>query len=156
MCTGVLLGVLGGALIAKLALRRRFGHGGGCGGRGFGRHAWHRGRNWRGGEGAYEPPSIDLAALAGGLDLSSRQREDAGDVLARLDEAGVRGEQLRAVLAHAGADTFEPILVEEALGWRDLGAREKEILDGVEHLHHILTPEQRDKLRRITTGAARA
>ena len=146
MCTSVLLGVVGGALVAKLLLRRRFYRGGGCGG--FARHGgFGRFRGWHDADVAES--GIDLASLAGTLELNARQREDASEVLTKLADAGVRGDKLKAALALAGADTFEPILVEEALGFADLGPRGKEVLDGLEHLHHILTPEQRQKLRRF-------
>ena len=153
MCTSVLLAIVGGALIGKLVLRRRFGMGG-CGHRGdmggFGRHG--RGFGWRGwrrgGVGVELADSREgIARLLGTLELNDRQREETAELLTKLTGAGVRGDRLRAVLASAGAETFEPILAEEALGFADLGARAKEVLDGVEHLHNILTPEQREKLR---------
>ena len=158
MCTSVLLGIVGGALVAKLMLRRRFGggcgQGGGCGEGGFGRHGFGRGfRGWRrGGEGVELADSREgIARLLGTLELNARQREETDELLTRLVGAGVRGDRLRAVLATAGAETFEPILAEEALGFADLGPRAKDVLDGVEHLHNILTPEQREKLRTIAS-----
>ncbi len=145
----LLLGIAGGVLAAKLLYRFRGArHGGGCAraGRRFGR--WSR-WNARG----YDVPgasAVTLADLAGKLELNARQKEETDELFARLRAAfGDRvrpGERLSALLAVISAEPFDAEAAADALGSDD-----KSTLDAAEHVHNILTPEQRDKLRSLLT-----
>jgi hypothetical protein len=101
--------------------------------------------------------TLKLGALAEALELNPRQREDVDEVFARLrsqfSDRVEPGAPLLAILEAVAADPFDAASAEAALatGPGPLGAREKELLDGVEHVHNILTPEQRDKLRAALT-----
>jgi hypothetical protein len=139
MAHPVLLGILGGALVAKLILRRRFAHRH-CGdGRRFGRFG-------RRGVAPRDVETIRLADLAGGLELNERQAQDANEVFQLIGRAGLQGEQLRTVLGLVASDSYQSLLIEEELGIDEPSPRDRELLDGLEHLHNILTPEQREKL----------
>jgi Spy/CpxP family protein refolding chaperone len=144
----ILWGILAGALAARVAFRfwrfRRYGYGG-CGRRGWrarrfgGPATWHR-----------------IIAALRGLDLNQRQKEDARDVLGKIREsiAAERARTLDDLLGAVGGDGFDRAKAEAALAREPHlpeGAR-KEILDGLEHLHNILTPEQRAHLRATLAG----
>ncbi len=149
MAHPVLLGIAGGVLAAKLLHRLRAGRGCGHGGHRFGRFArW--GRHGRRGQDVPEAPGVTLAQLSGQLELNARQQEDAAELFARLRGAfGDRvrpGERLAAVLEVIAAEPFDADAAAEALGGRD-----KETLDAAEHVHNILTAEQREKLRALLT-----
>jgi hypothetical protein len=147
----LLLGIAGGVLAAKLLYRFRGGRfGGGCarGGRGIGR--WGRwGRNGRGVD-APEVPGVTLADLTGKLELNARQKEETDELFARLRGAfGDRvrpGDRLAALLEVISAEPFDAEAAADALGSAD-----KDTIDAAEHVHNILTPEQRDRLRTMLT-----
>ncbi|HZS41911.1 MAG TPA: hypothetical protein VFF06_34010 [Polyangia bacterium] len=165
MCHPILLGVVGGILAAKLLYRFRGGGGcarrfrdggGGCGG-GYARR-WGR---WSRRHGGGAPDAADLGVklsdVAGKLELNARQKEEASEVFARLTGAfGDRvepGTRLHAVLETISAEPFNEDAAADALGIPDgpPSPADKELLDGVEHVHNILTNEQREKLRAILT-----
>lgn len=149
MCHSVLFGFLIGALVTRMFIRyRSFLHHGGCGGR---RHGWARGchqgsRRWRAG---FQPgpayPAID--ELVAGLELNQRQQEEARGVLGLIKEQlGDRSAQAHAALAAVAAEPFDRLEAEGAL--RDVPpALRRELVDGLEHVHTILIPEQRAALR---------
>jgi hypothetical protein len=151
MCHPILIGVVGGVIAAKLLYRLR-GGGGGCarrfhdGGDGYARR-WSR---WGRHGAAPDVPGVKLGDLAGKLELNARQKEEATEVFARLAGAfGDRvepGTRLNAVLEAISAEPFDAITAADALGTPD-----KDLLDGIEHIHNILTPEQREKLRALVT-----
>ncbi len=60
-------------------------------------------------------------------------------------------DKLSVLLGAVGGETFDRAKVEAAVGAEGdkLQALKKEILDGIEHVHNILTPEQREQLRAI-------
>jgi hypothetical protein len=81
------------------------------------------------------------------LELNQRQQEEALPVLTLLQEvAGSSGPRIEAVLLAVAAARFEPQLVEGVLADVPPGPR-RELVDGLEHLHNILIPEQRETLR---------
>lgn len=131
-------------------------------GRGF-RFRWfqRRARAWGGGE---SPPRVDLAGVLKGLELNERQRDEAEEVFDTIRGAlggrrFTRWDALSTVLAAIGSEPFDRSVVELAVDaeGRALEGLKKEIVDGVEHLHDILTAEQRAKLRgTIGEGAAQA
>jgi hypothetical protein len=113
MCHPILLGVVGGIIAAKLFYRLRRG-GGGCARRCDSGGYRRFGRWSRRGYGAPTAPAsgIKLADLAGRLELNARQKEEAGEVFARLTSAfGERvqpGERLAAVLETISAEPPPP------------------------------------------------
>jgi hypothetical protein len=159
MCHPVLFGLLIGALAAKLFFRLRRGgggggHGGWCGGWRGGRGGG-RGRFWRRGFGtAEQPPArqpVQLGDLSGALDLNERQRQEAAEVFTALRNAGVAN--VEALLDTAAADRFDGARAEAELATAPADLK-KEVLDGLEHLHNILTAEQRDRLRGVVRGGS--
>lgn len=157
MCHSVLMGFLAGAVAMKMLHRWRRCHNGGgnscggnsCGGR-FGRR--FGGSGWRRAGGGW----FRVIAALRGLDLNDRQRADAREVLGRIKES-IADERARAfddLIGAVGGETFDRARAESAIAAAPRvpeGAR-KEILDGLEHLHNILTPEQRAKLRDTLKG----
>ena len=152
MC-GTVFGIIGGVLAAKALLRwrwRRHGggsvcrRGGGECGPGSGGGGW-RGR-WRRQyttPGATVVPSVTLADIVRGLELNERQAADFHEVLATVP----RDASLAPVLATIGEEVFARGVAESLLA----GApNAKDLTDGLEHLHNILTPEQREKLRGLS------
>jgi hypothetical protein len=139
----VILGVVGGALAARALIRIR--HGRGCAGGGrmaFGGRRWRRG----GGDGRARVAPIQLSAAIAALELNARQKEELDEVLQTLRQSlGV--EQLESwpglsrALRAVGAETFDRAQFD--------GELRGEALDGLEHLHNILTPEQRTQLARV-------
>jgi hypothetical protein len=136
----VILGVLGGALIARVVLRRRR-HAYGCGGGGMG----YRGRRFFRREARWTPPepAVKLSTLIGALELNARQKEEFDEVLKSV-KTSVGADNLEAwpglgpALRVVGGDSFDR---------ERLDGLPPEAIDGFEHLHNILTPEQRDQLR---------
>lgn len=151
------------AKIALRALRYRFGgacHGGSC-------HARrHFGRRWRGH--AVDLNDIDLgdyatyrrwdgnvgrsadravSSILEGLELNDRQRTEAEDVLAVLH--GARTRQLSLALRACARSTFDADLAAAAIG----PGASVEAIDALDHLHTILTDEQRAALERLTRRA---
>ena len=140
MCGTIALGLVGGLLASKLMFRRRW-HGG-----------WHMRRHgWRGRVAA--SPAVDVVTRVDGalalLELSQRQAEEARDVFADVAEAlGVnyrRWDGIDDALAAVGAEPFDRARAEASLDLPDEPRRRA--VDALEHLHNILTPEQRAKLR---------
>ncbi len=155
MAHPILLGVLGGALAARFLFRRRWRRheqGGGCGARRFGR--WGGPRHWRG---ATEAPvvTLKLSALAESLELNQRQREDVDDLFARLKDTFsdrvAAGSPLVEILRAIAEEPYDAAAVEAAF----LGAPQaKGLIDEIEHVHNILTSEQRQKLAAALGGGA--
>ncbi len=137
----VILGVIGGALVAKMVLRRRYARAGGCaGGMAEGGRHWRRGRGlarW-----TAPAPAVQLATLIGSLELNARQKEEFDEVLATVRNA-VGVEKIDAwpglgkALRVAGTEPFDRA---------ELAELPEDAVDGLEHLHNILTPEQRERL----------
>jgi hypothetical protein len=140
MISPIVVGLLGGAVAARLMLRRRGLAGGGCA-RGFG------GRRRFG---RFVAPTVDtgrraaerLAAQVKALELNTRQNEvleETFDVI--RDEAHVKTVAEWPALGRAfeaiAGDEFDPGLVKE---------QPEKIVDALEHLHDVLTPEQRATL----------
>ena len=159
MCHSVLFGFLIGALVTRMFIRYRFfrhyyGRGGGCG---HGRCHQNGGdqRRWRAG---FQPaptrtyPAID--EVVAGLELNQRQQDEARGVLSLIKEQlGDRSAQAHAVLAAVAAEPFDRLEAEAALSAVPPALR-RELVDGLEHVHTILIPEQRAALReRLEAGA---
>jgi hypothetical protein len=168
------LGILGSIVLAKVAFRAiRCRHGGGCGAYRMHRfhRRWHRfGPPWRGPQGPIDlgdlddldsatppAPTLDVSArvdeLLRGLELNARQAAEAGDVISILRASigprfGVASEVLLALRA-AGKTPFDADLAEAALGPKLAGPAGREARDALEHLHNILTEEQRTALLRL-------
>lgn len=87
--------------------------------------------------------------LIKGMDLNQRQRAEAQPVLALLKaQLGPSGAALEAALATVAAEQFDPAKVRAALQLDHAPpALAHDILDGLEHFHTILIPEQRESLR---------
>jgi Spy/CpxP family protein refolding chaperone len=160
MCGTVALGLLGGLLASKLLFRRRFRHhhfdGGGGGGRHFGR--WGR-RRWQQQE-PVPPPAVTPAGtperlhkLLPILELNERQKEEAreafGDVQQALGPGWQNWSGLDEALAAVAAEPFDAARAKAAVG--GVG-QAKVAVDALEHIHNILTPEQRDKLDEALLG----
>jgi len=176
MCSlSFLIPIVAGLLLTKMLVhaffwRRRAMYGGhhghfrgGCGG--HGRGGW-RGRRMdisdAGGDAQVfvrnaqfvesQPVTVDvtiqLSALFGTLELAEAQRDEVDDVMA-LARRSVGDEQFRrwtglvAALGVVGEETFDPIRTAGALGPQ----ANKQLVDGLEHLHNILLPEQAEQLR---------
>jgi hypothetical protein len=99
---------------------------------------------------------VDEALRA--LELNARQSAEAGDALASVRAAvgparyPYASEVLLALRA-AGKTPFDEDLAAAALGPRLVGEAGREAREALEHLHHILTEEQRATLLRVlTTG----
>lgn len=92
--------------------------------------------------------NISLDEATRGLELHERQRAEAEPVVNRLKEwLGSRGPRISAVLTVLSQERFDG----EALGpiLADVPPTERrELYEGLEHLHTILIPEQRESLRR--------
>lgn len=81
------------------------------------------------------------------LELNQRQQEEALPVLGLLQQvAGPAGPRVEAALLAVAAGKFEPQLLEGVFFDVPPGVR-RELIDGLEHLHNILIPEQRETLR---------
>ena len=153
----VTLGLVGGLIASKMLFRARHRHAR-CGGGGHARR-WHGpGARWRrgdaGGDGGISvqapPAPVDsarlLVARLAPLELSQRQAEEAREAFADVASAlGVAwrgwsgvGEALSAI----GAEPFDRARAAAALGELD-GETARHALDALEHVHNILTPEQR-------------
>jgi Spy/CpxP family protein refolding chaperone len=140
MCLSLLFGLLLGACAARLALRWRFG-GPGCHAR-F-RHFDDLQRFSRG---------ISLGEVVQSLELSQRQREEAQPVLAQLRELlGHSPLRLRSALAAVATEPFDRARAEAITAELTADARQR-LVDGLEHLHTILIPEQRQVLRDLLRG----
>jgi Spy/CpxP family protein refolding chaperone len=133
------------------------------GGRGFA-FRWFQ-RRARGAWGqAPEARSINLGEVLGELELNGRQKDEAEEVFDTIRGAlggrrFTRWDALGAVLGAVGSEPFDRAAVELAVDaeGQALAGLKKEVVDGVEHLHDILTAEQRAKLRTTLAGdAARA
>lgn len=149
------------------------GYGAGCGsGYGHRRHGpgWGPGWGFHGHPGAYggEDPrgfdgepgfdgsqavrarvkNVSLDEATRGLELHERQRAEAEPVVNRLKEwLGSRGPRISAVLTVLSQERFDGEALGPILG--DLPpAERRELFEGLEHLHTILIPEQRESLRR--------
>jgi hypothetical protein len=156
MCHGVIAGLLVGAIAAKALMRWRWhrmgggcgGGGGGCGGGGY-----RRWGHWRHSVPVDGDNARRVVELLGQLELNDRQRDEATsafDGLKRtLGERFAAWGGLDVVLAAIAGATFDRAGVEAALG----GAP-KELLDDLEHVHNILTPEQRSRIAQVVAGDA--
>jgi hypothetical protein len=120
----------------------------GCGGAGF-RHARWRGR---GADVGAAVPVVDAGArvseVLGKLELNQRQREEADQVFARIAQVlgADYGRWARAELALSAAsgEEFDRGAASAAFDLPE--ARRAELVDELEHLHTILTSEQRARL----------
>ncbi len=154
MCHPVLFGLLIGVLAAKL-LRRFSSCRGGCGSRWEFRHGPF-GRDFRGSYSSFAGArsvtrSIDELLL--GLDLNKRQQEEAQPILDRLVErTGKSGPRLTAALSAVAAERFDRAQAERIFTDAPPEAG-RELVDGLEHFHNILIPEQREHLRARLDGA---
>jgi len=170
MCT--VLGVLGTLFLFKLVVRRlRWRHAlGGCGGRAW-HHRWHRRfPPWMRDRGPIDLGNLDdlddlairkatprldverrVDEVLRGLELNARQAAEAGDVISIL-RAAIGPERYRGAsevllaLRAAGKTPFDVDLAEAALGPRLRGDAGREARDALEHLHNVLTEEQRAAL----------
>ena len=173
MCHPVLFGLLAGIFAFKMMRRMSYlrHKGGGCGG-GFTVSrwgGWGPGRRWSGhwGHGEHHgqgggfdggnttSASQPIEVILQGLDLNQRQKEEAQPIFDRLAEfLGRSGPRLHAALLTIAAESFDRKKAEAIFS----GAApdvQKELPEGMEHVHNILIPEQREHLRgRLGTPAA--
>lgn len=155
---GLLVGVLAFKVLRYCAWRHGFGgrhcgafrhHDGPCRG---GRRGFVYFRAGGFGEGDFGVPpgsqsARPISQVLKSLELNQRQQEEALPVLTLLQEvAGSTGPRVEAALLAVAAARFEPQLVEGILADVPPGPR-RELVDGLEHLHNILIPEQRETLR---------
>ena len=153
----IVLGSLGVMAAARFALRRHHGCGHGHGGCGHG----HRGGGFGGG---FRRPGGDVAQrmqgwtgafLARELELNPRQKEEVEGVLTSIREAlaelrGARAD-LGGVAGAFGDEAFDKARVEALANQRleAIGKARQVIVDGLDHLHAVLIPEQRRRLREL-------
>ncbi len=92
--------------------------------------------------------NVSLDEATRGLELHERQRAEAEPVLNRLKEwLGSRGPRISAILTVLSSERFDGEALGPILG--ELPPTERrELFEGLEHLHTILIPEQRESLRR--------
>ena len=156
----VLIGVLGGLLAFKVIRRmmwhRYGGMYGGCYGRGFrGRRGFRGG--WQGRPNFGGPGRFFW--LMRELDLDRKQKhavwgvvQDVKRSIGELRYSGVEG--LESMVDALGQETFDRASVDAAAqkqGDAMADVRQK-IVSGLERIHAILTPEQRERLRYILRG----
>lgn len=103
------------------------------------------------------PAKID--EMLRGLDLNARQASEAGDVVSMVRAAVgplryARAPELLLAFRASGKTPFDPDLAAAALGPKLAPDAAKEALDALEHLHNILTEEQRGTLLRLTARTA--
>ena len=145
MCGTVALGLIGGLVASKLLFRGRFRR--------------HRMGRWRRRFDA-PPPAAGVATtperlhkLLPLLELNDRQKEEAreafGDVAQALGPSWTAWTGLEEALAAVAAEPFDQARAKAALGPLE---QQKPALDALEHVHNILTPEQRDKLDEALLG----
>lgn len=144
MCSGILLGALGGFVAARLVGRHSCGH-----------HGWHRGHHgWRG-RGRFGGAG-SLFFMLRELDLDREQRRSAWQATEGVRKAihelrDERFDVIDGLIGAASADTFDRATAERAVGQG--GAKidrvRAEVLAAVEKLHGILTSEQRARLREM-------
>lgn len=150
----ILLALLGGFILSRLIRhhRRRWaGCGHGCGGpidlgapdtHRFRRHPYARwSRRFRTEAAPARSVPVDLA---GALELNQRQRELFDEVMAKARPL-LSVEELAETLAAVGREPFDRATVEATVHSQDL-------VDDLEHLHHSLLPEQRARLRAVTSA----
>lgn len=156
MFHGFFLGILGGAVAAKLWSRGRFGRGGcgadggsGCGPGGWRgrRHGWGRGAGFGG---------FGMFGLLRELNLSPEQWQKGQEILRELrgtlhqgkDELRGSAGPLLSILATA---EWNAARAEEVAKQHDalFGRVRANWLSALERLHSLLTPEQRERLRRF-------
>lgn len=90
-----------------------------------------------------------------GLELNARQASEAGDVVAQLRGAigadRYRSSQLTLALRAASRLPFDADLAAAAIGPRIAPEAARAVIDALEHLHDILTDDQRTALDRLTS-----
>ena len=152
----VTLGLVGGLIASKMLFRARYRRAR-CGAGGHARR-WHGpGARWRrgdtGGDGGVTVQAaapVDSARLLDArlapLELSQRQAEEAreafADVAAALGATWRGWSGLPEALAAVGAEPFDRARAAAALGELD-GETARRAIDALEHVHNILTSEQR-------------
>ena len=176
MCGSIFFGVLVGIMALKAARRwmyfrggcgpaaMRCGHRGACGhghGPGHGHGHNHDGRfmfyRWSNehGHGAgfasRTPAARSLQELVRGLELNQRQRDEAAPVLTLIEEwLGGNGPRVDATLLTIASERFEPVVLHGLLSELPEPIQ-RQLIEGLEHLHTILIPEQKEALRRELT-----
>ena len=100
-----------------------------------------------GSDSAVRPVGQRLEGKLRALDLNKAQRSEFDEVFARLKESlGARFDgwrQFDEVWAAIVATSFDRARVDMAVAELPNAALRKELADGIEHLHNILTDEQR-------------
>jgi Spy/CpxP family protein refolding chaperone len=155
MFHGFFLGILGGIVAAKLASRCRRGGGCGDGSGGF---------TSRGGRcgGSYGPGfgpgfgRFGFFRLVHELNLSPEQWQQGRDILFELRQSLREGRDdlrgsLGPLLSILANGEFDATRAEEVARQHDasFGRVRKNALGALERLHRMLTPEQRERLRRF-------
>lgn len=170
MCHSVLFGLLLSAFFVRVAMRwHRYqalgpgacgggGCGGGFGGRRFGGpfgwRRWERFGHFADGFGGFERPgrAVHLGEIVRDLELNARQQEEAQPVLTQLrEQLGHSPLRFRGALSAVAAESFDRARAERVVDGVAPDQRGK-LLEGLEHLHNILIPEQREVLRARLQG----
>jgi hypothetical protein len=159
----MLLGILGAAMLARFFTRARFRRAWGYGRCGryyatpidlgapdgdarfggfprFGRRGW-RWERWPRDGAAARAPAVDVVTA---LELSARQKDLYDDVLSKAKKT-LSAAALAEALIAVGREPFGRDAVEVLVG-------PGELVDDFEQLHYSLTPEQRAKLREVTSA----
>ncbi len=141
----VLIGAVGGFVAARMIMRMR----GRCGGGG-----WHR----RGGFGFRGGPRR-LFWMMRGLGLDRAQRDQVWQVAQKVRQAAGnlrfgRARGMDVLFDALTSEEFDRARVEAAANEQAdaVAALRREIVEGVEKLHNVLTTEQRARLREFFGG----
>jgi len=126
MISPMIVGLVGGAFAARLMVRRAWRR----------RQARLRGR-WAAPR--HEDAAQRLAARVARLELNQRQREDLEETFAVIREQ----TGLASVAEWPALERAFAAIKGEELDVDSLRGQPEKILDALEHLHNILTPEQR-------------
>ncbi len=102
--------------------------------------------------------ALKIDELLRSLDLNARQAAEASDVISIVRGAVgtdhyTHEKGMLLALRAAAKLPFDADLAEAAIGPRVSPAAAKEAIDALEHLHNILTDEQRATLEKLTARA---
>lgn len=162
MFHGFFLGILGGIVAAKIASRCRRGGGCGDGSSGGSFRGGRCGGSFSPGPGGFGPGfgpdfgRFGFFRLVHELNLSPEQWQQGRDILFELRQSLREGRDdlrgsLGPLLSILANGDFDATRAEEVAKQHDasFGRVRKNALSALERLHRLLTPEQRERLRRF-------